>query len=183
MIDGEDLQEETKEILKNATTGLNKDSIAAIMLLNRAIDFDESVIDLLMSGTIWAEYQGDRDLENMDYMDLDLITFHLTEKYPRNEEEIYRYQKPEDKSINCTSESLEHKLPCLLCLQNFLEAGMTDDEAIELFNKYFPEAEIDIEDCNFIRRRYYQKLDKEIDNELEEKAREIVEIMKKSWKM
>ena len=177
--DIEEKQEEVKEILKGAKTGLNKDSIAAIICLNREIDVTESMINSLMSGTVWAEYKGDRNLENMD---LDLFTFHLTELHPRDEEEIYRYQESEqDKSIN-KFKNLEFKLPCLVCFQNFLEAGMTDNDAIELFNRYFPEAEIDIEDCNFIRQKTYQKLDKQTEKELEEKSIEIIEIMKKSWK-
>lgn len=174
-------KEEVKEILKDAKTGLNKDSIAAIICFNREIDLMRSMIDSLMSGTVWAEYQGDRNLENM-VLDLDLFTFHLTEIHPRDEEEIYKYQESEkDKSIN-KFENLKFKLPCLFSLQNFLEAGMTDNDAIELFNRYFPEAEIDIEDCNFVRQKTYQKLDKQTEKELEEKSREIVEIMKKNWR-
>ncbi len=175
-IEGIEVQEKVKEILKDAENGLNKESILAIICFNREIDLMKSMIDSLLSGTIWADYRKGIDMEDLN---LDSFNFNLTEVHPINKE-IYRFAGYE-KEKKVEFENLDAKLSCLLCLQNFLSAGMTDEDALELFNRYFPEAKINRDDCSFIRQMPYRKFDKKIEKELGEKAREIVEIMKKDW--
>lgn len=177
----EEMMEEIKAILEDTEIGLNRDSIAAIMLFNLEIDIMQSTIDTIKSGKIWAEYQGDQDLEDMD---LDLFVFYESNTCPINQE-IFKIDRSKHKYKNKQNnkfDSLLDKIPHLLCIQNFLEAGMTDEDAIDLFNRYFPEANIDLADCDFIRQRSGQHIDPETEKALEKKSREIVDIMRKGWK-
>lgn len=175
------MMKEVKDILEDTEIGLNKDSIAVIMLLNRKIDIMQSTIDTIKSGKIWAEYQGDRDLEDLD---LDLFVFHESNMCPINQE-VFKIDRSKHKSKNNENyrfQDLLDKIPHLLCLQNFLEAGMTDEDAIDLFNRYFPQVIINIDDCDFIRQRSDQHIDPETEKALEKKSREIVDIMRRGWK-
>ena len=45
-----EMMEEVKDILEDVEIGLNRDSIAMIMLLNREIDINQSIIDTIKSG-------------------------------------------------------------------------------------------------------------------------------------
>lgn len=172
------MMEEIKYVLDDTEIGLNKDSIMAIILFNREMDLMQSVINTIKSGNVWAEYQGDRDVENMD---LELFTFHLSSMRPMNQE-TFKINRPGIKSKYSDDDKFDNfinKIPHLLCVQNFLEAGMTDEDVVNLFNRYFPQAKINIDDCDFIRQRFDEHIDIGTEKELEQKSREIVDIMMK----